>query len=92
MGLRVPEDISLFCVNIQDDHLSGLCRDPEAIGQAAVEMLSLLLLNGKLGLPGNPRCLQIDEFWQAGNTLSRPIAKYLSPEGLLRIASAPSGS
>ncbi len=83
MGLKVPEDISLFCVNIQGGDWSGLCRDMESIGQAAVEMLSLLLLNGKLGLPIKPRCLQIDEFWLPGKTLSRPIDKYISPEGVL---------
>ncbi|CAN5347190.1 hypothetical protein BH09VER1_BH09VER1_28030 [soil metagenome] len=84
MNLRIPEDVSLFCVNILEGDWSGLSRDVDHIGQAAVEMLSLLLLNGKLGLPNNPRCLQIDEFWRPGKTLSRSIARYLSPEGVLK--------
>lgn len=89
MKLRVPRDISLFCVNIQDgdpEPWSGLRRDLTSMGQSVVEMISLLLLDGKLGLTGNPRCLQIDEFWVAGKTLSRPIDEYLTPEGFLRPA------
>lgn len=85
MGRRVPEDVSLFCVNIQDGDWSGLRRDLDGIGRAAVEMTSLLLLNGKLGLPIHPRCLQIDELWVAGNTLANPIAEYLAPDGALRL-------
>lgn len=83
LGLRIPEDISLFCVNILDGDWSGLRRDVEGIGRAAVEMTSLLLLNGKLGLPTHPRCLQIDELWVAGKTLTHPIDAYLAPEGFL---------
>ncbi len=89
MKLRVPRDVSLFCVNIQDEESgswSGLRRDLTTIGQSAVEMLSLLLLNGKLGGTANSRCLQIDELWVAGKTLSKPIGEYLTPEGFLRPA------
>jgi len=87
MKLRVPRDVSLFCMNIQNEkaeNWSGLRRDLTSMGQSAVEMLSLLLLDGKLGLAGNARCLQIDELWVAGKTLAHPIGEYLTPEGFLR--------
>ena len=83
LGLSVPGDISLFCVNAQQPHLSGLRRDYRGIGASSVEMLSLLLESGELGLVENPRCWQVDEFWQAGRTLSRPIDSFLSPAGHL---------
>ena len=83
MGIEVPRDISLFCVNAQVPRLSGLCRDYRGIGSSAVEMISLLLESGQLGMPDHPRCWQVDEFWQPGETLSRPIDGFLSPGGAL---------
>ena len=89
MNLSVPRDISLFCVNAQRDELSGLRRDYHGIGRNAVEMVSLLLESGDLGLKDNPRCWQVDEFWQKGETLSNPIDGFLSPEGFLLQKHAP---
>lgn len=83
MGLKVPEDISLFCINAQREEFSGLRRDYQGMGRHAVEMVSLLLESGDLGLKENPRCWQIDEFWQAGTTLSRPLDPYISRDGFL---------
>lgn len=85
MNLKVPQDISLFCVNVlQNQHLSGLRRDYTGVGRAAVEMVSLLMEGGELGLSGNPRSWQVDEFWQAGETLNRPISDHITGEGFLR--------
>jgi LacI family transcriptional regulator len=83
MGLSVPKDVSLFYVNAQNEKLSGLRRDYVDMGRSAVEMLSLLLEGGKLGLVDNPRSWLVDEFWQPGSTLSHSIAPFLSPEGFL---------
>ncbi|HVJ46359.1 MAG TPA: substrate-binding domain-containing protein, partial [Luteolibacter sp.] len=83
MGVQVPQDISLFTVNAQRDDLSGLRRDYEGIGRSAVEMVSLLLESNDLGIKDNPRCWLVDEFWQKGETLSRPIDSFLSPQGFL---------
>lgn len=91
MGLKVPGDISLFCSNIEGKVLSGLRRDYAGIGRSAVEMAALLLDGGVLGLVGNTRCWQINEFWQPGETLSRPIHEYISDSGYL-IQSMNSGS
>jgi LacI family transcriptional regulator len=83
MGLSVPKDISLFCANVEHPQFSGLRRNYDAIGRSAVEMLSLLLENESLGLSDTPRCWQVDESFQAGSTLSRPIEKYISKAGSL---------
>jgi len=83
MNLRVPDDVSLFCVNVQDDYLSGLRRDYQAMGAQAVEMVSLMLESGQLGLRENPRCWQVEEFWQTGHTLSRSIESFISSKGFL---------
>ena len=83
MGLRIPEDISVFCVNVENAEFSGLRRDYAGIGRSAVEMVSLLLDNETLGLAINPRCWQVDEFWELGTTLSRPIDRFISSEGFL---------
>jgi len=83
MKLRIPQDVSLFCANVQSEPWTGLRRDYGGMGRSAVEMLSLLLQNDELGLSGNPRCWQVDEFWQSGKTLSRPIDDYITTDGLL---------
>jgi len=83
MGLRVPQDISVFCVNVENAEYSGLRRDYAGMGRAAVDMVSLLLENNTLGLVINPRCWQVDEFWQPGKTLSRPIDRFITTEGSL---------
>ena len=83
LGLRIPEDISLFCENVQSADLSGLRRDYKGMGQSAVEMMSLLLGNNTLGLVGNPRSWLVDELWQAGASLSRSISDHVTEEGFL---------
>jgi len=76
-----PEDISLFCVNAREPKLSGLVRDYPGLGRSAVEMLSLLLESGELGLSERPRSWLVDEYWQAGSSLARPIDGFLSKDG-----------
>lgn len=83
MKLRIPEDVSLFCVNAQESHLSGLRRDYRSMGMQAVELLSLMLRSNLLGLRKDARCWQVDECWQEGKTLSKSIRKFVSDDGLL---------
>jgi LacI family transcriptional regulator len=89
MKMKWPEDISLFCVNARDGRMSGMVRDYPGLGRSAVEMLSLLLEGGEIGLPARPRSWLVDEFWQAGSTLSRPIARFVSEDGGLLPAVLP---
>jgi len=83
MKLSMPGDVSLFYANAQNNDSSGLRRDYHGIGRSAVEMLSLLLESGELGLASNPRCWQVDEFWQVGKTLRHSIADYIASDGSL---------
>ena len=93
MGLRVPQDISLFNTNVQKFDYPGYhsqydwsgCRwDFPGMGQRAVDLLSRLLQNGEMGLAGNSTCWLVDEFWVGGGTLSLPIADHITPEGFLK--------
>lgn len=81
MKIRWPEDISLFCANVRDPEMSGMLRDYPGLGRSAVEMLSLLLESGEIGLPVRPRSWQVDEAWQVGRTLSHSIERFVSEEG-----------
>ncbi len=81
MKLRWPADISLFCVNTKEAKMSGLLRDYPGLGRSAVEMLSLMLEGGELGLSERPRSWLVDEYWQAGSSLAHPIDEFLSEEG-----------
>ncbi len=81
MELSWPDDISLFCVNARDPSMSGMVRDYAGLGRSAVEMLSLLLESGEIGLPSRPRSWLVDESWQVGTTLSRPITQFISEHG-----------
>jgi DNA-binding LacI/PurR family transcriptional regulator len=83
MGLSVPRDISLFCLNIESGNWSGLRRDYEAMGRSGVEMVSLLLRKSQRGIPPDPRCWLVEERWQPGKTLSRPIDRFISRDGTL---------
>jgi len=80
LKLRVPQDVSLFCTNVQDERWSGVRRDYGGMGRSAVEMVSLLLQDNEMGLPRNPRCWQVSEFWQAGSTLSHSIEEHIPLE------------
>ncbi|HSI85358.1 MAG: LacI family DNA-binding transcriptional regulator [Candidatus Methylacidiphilales bacterium] len=83
LGLDVPGDISVFCDNLQDSVSSGLRRDYESIGRSAVSMIWMLLGSNTLGLVENPYCWLVDELWQPGTTLSKPIDDYISGKKLL---------
>lgn len=87
-GIEVPRDISLFYVNAQKDHFSGLRRDYHTIGSQSVEMVSLLLESGDLGIEKRPRCWQVDEIWQEGTTLKHVIGPHISQD-ILSKASLP---
>jgi len=88
MGLKVPTDISLFSVNalaktFNGLRFSGLLHDNARFGRNAVEMVSLLLESGELGLQNPLRCWSLEGSWQPGNTLRHSIAPFVSPDGRL---------
>jgi LacI family transcriptional regulator len=73
LGLRVPEDISVFGINVQEEPWSGMRRDYEGMGRAAVEMVTGLLRTGERGLPESPRSLHVAGSWIPGATLDRAV-------------------
>jgi LacI family transcriptional regulator len=81
MGVKVPEEVSIFSSNVGETGISGLRADLPALGSSAVEMLSLLLDRSELGLAPRPRCWEVEDYWQPGATLSRPISDYVSEDG-----------
>jgi len=93
LGLRIPDDVSIFRTDVREDdppglhrsyQFSGLRRDNFTTGRRAVEMVSNLLESGELGLVGNPMCWQVSGLWVPGQTLSRSISSYISSDGFLR--------
>ncbi|XHR26797.1 MAG: LacI family DNA-binding transcriptional regulator [Chthoniobacteraceae bacterium] len=74
LGLKVPEDISVFSTNVGESSFSGLRSDIDSLGASCVEMLSLLLERDELGLTPHFRNWLVKDFWQSGETLRHPIA------------------
>lgn len=83
LGLRVPEDISLFCINVEQRRWSGLRRNYRELGRSAMESVAQMLRNGERGLLGMPRTLLVEGAWQIGETLRLPITRFVSPAGIL---------
>jgi hypothetical protein len=83
-GIRVPEDLSLFCINVPSSKWSGLIRNYQDTGRSAVDMVGQMLRNGENGLPRRARTLHVEGAWQPGTTLRLPIAKFIDPDGALR--------
>lgn len=73
MGLRVPEDISIFSCNVLSSGLTGLRANLQGLGEGAVEMLSILLEKNEIGLSPKPRTWTVLDDWQEGNSLDRPL-------------------
>lgn len=84
LGLESPKDISTFIINAKEPHLTGMVRDYAGLGKSAVEMLSILLESGELGISSRPRIWQVDEYFQPGTTLQRSIAPFLTPDGCIK--------
>lgn len=80
MGVKVPGDVSVFSTNVGATKISGFRADLDSLGSSAVEMLSLLLDRNELGLASRPRCWQVEDFWQPGETLGRSIADYVTED------------
>lgn len=73
MKLRVPEDVSVFCSNVQDAFMAGMRANLTKLGESSIEMLSLLLENDEMGPSPEPRCWLVPDHWQVGQSLSRAV-------------------
>jgi DNA-binding LacI/PurR family transcriptional regulator len=72
MGLRVPEDVSIFGCNASAG-FTGLASNTPLLGENAVEILSILLERDQLGLAENPYNWLVMAKWRQGKTLSKPL-------------------
>lgn len=77
LGLRAPENIGLACLELWDDipEISGINRECEAIGAAAVDELVAKLGRNERGLPDRGRVLLLQGSWIEGKTL-RPAPSF----------------
>lgn len=73
LKLHVPRDISLFSTGAGGTALSGLRANMQALGEAAVELTSLLLNGDEIGRPRSPRCWLVKDFREKGTSLRRPL-------------------
>jgi LacI family transcriptional regulator len=85
LGKRVPEDISLITLSYPDDKdgtiatLSGINQNNFSIGEASVDLVVSQLQHNDTGLPGHPRVMLIDGFWNEGGSLQTPASATASP-------------
>ncbi|WP_221033191.1 LacI family DNA-binding transcriptional regulator [Actomonas aquatica] len=77
-GLRVPDDVALAHLNIEDvegasaAEVAGIRQDNVGVGANAVELLVSLLYQNESGIPVHPRGIQVHGVWVDGPTVSRP--------------------
>lgn len=73
-GIRVPEDVSLFHLNWNEDVAgwSGVRQNQEQIAINAVELLTSEVELGNFGIPKNPTFLSVTGSWVEGQTLRPP--------------------
>ncbi len=76
IGLRVPEDIGLVHLAIDDDvpDWAGIHSNRHSMGVAAAEQVAYLIQNRQFGVPRTPFALGIRGHWQHGSTLqAKPL-------------------
>lgn len=70
-GYRVPSDVSLAGVNLQEgDTFSGVFEPNFLIGRSAVDLLTRMLQTGERGIPEHPLHQLIDGKWSDGKTIA----------------------
>jgi LacI family transcriptional regulator len=74
-GISVPGDLSLAGVALRSDEplFGGVTENGEAMGAAAVEILSGLMHRGERGIPAQPRCVMIEGNYHSGQTIASPV-------------------
>lgn len=69
-GVRVPDDLELVKVNINDASLgfSGIDLHSVEVGRNCVRLLARLMYQNEYGLPTNPLSILVPGVWTAGGT------------------------
>lgn len=70
-GIRVPDDVSIASLYWLPSRswMSGFYQNHEAMGAAAVDLLTGLLYRNEYGLPEEPKKVLIQSVWKQGHTL-----------------------
>jgi DNA-binding LacI/PurR family transcriptional regulator len=77
-GYRVPQDVSVAVVNLQEEsEFSGVIEPDSLIGRTAIDLLARMLQNGERGIPEYPLLQLIEGKWNEGTTIA-PLNKALS--------------
>lgn len=77
-GRRVPEDVALAHLNVDDvenaapGEVAGVRQDNAGVGGNAVDLLINLLYHNEVGVPQHPKGLQVHGVWVDGAT-ARPL-------------------
>lgn len=74
LGFRVPEDIGVAHLGIEDDvkEWAGIWQRKREIGAETINQVISLLHNRQFGLPSVPRDIVVQGYWKAGRTLVSP--------------------
>jgi DNA-binding LacI/PurR family transcriptional regulator len=76
-AIRVPEDVALAHLNVEDvenavpGEVAGVRQDNAGVGSTAVELLINLLYQNEVGVPLHPKSVQVHGTWVDGAT-ARP--------------------
>lgn len=60
-------------VSATDKDLSGMCQNPEKLGQATIDLLTSMIHRGETGVPDHPLLVGVYSSWKPGKTLPRKI-------------------
>jgi LacI family transcriptional regulator len=80
VGISVPEEVGLvtFALNETNHTCAGLVEDMEALGEAAVMPLHMMLLNGDRGIPSPRHQILLNAIWREGATVRPPVEQATS--------------
>ncbi|HRE06004.1 MAG TPA: LacI family DNA-binding transcriptional regulator [Opitutaceae bacterium] len=80
-GLRLPDDVALAHLNVEDaegisgarsGEIAGIRQDNVGVGAGAAELLVSLLYHNEQGVPLHPRGMQVQGTWVEGATVRSP--------------------
>lgn len=69
-GIRIPQDCAFAALNISEtpEHVSGIDHHMEALGAAAIDLITEQLRQHRYGLPAIPKAVMVECDWHAGST------------------------
>jgi hypothetical protein len=71
-GVDVPGRVSVVHLDRPDDQFAGMSQQWGLIGEAAIDLLSVLLQRNRTGQPESPLTVLVSAQWRDGPTLRAP--------------------